>query len=113
MARAGRDQLSNHRHGLSHAHLIHPEIERTPALTARARHLVKNPWGKTMEDPARPDEDDVEVVFVCFAPMQFAGDAAHLLRRHLARAGEEKREPETSEDALPDGFIAAPLAPFP
>ena len=27
MARAGRDQLSNDRHGLSHAHLIHPKIE--------------------------------------------------------------------------------------
>ena len=55
-----------------------------------------------MEDPARSHENDVEIVFVRFAPMQFAGDAAHVLGARRARAGEEKREPEASGDALPD-----------
>ena len=32
-----------------------------------------------MEDPARSHENDVEIVLVRFAPMQFAGDAAYIL----------------------------------
>ena len=75
-------------------HFVHAEIEGTPVIAGPGGDAVEEPRGDPVINPARTDEEDIDLFLLFGVAANLEGNASDLTRKESAecRAGENEHK---------------------